>query len=93
MTKKIEPENAAAELLDTDTSETVRLSVAEATAIGERALQRVGYSGEHARIIVDQLVDNALSGYRFAGLHAYPVSSKSGCTRKVRLLRPAPCFS
>jgi len=68
MTKKIEPENAAAELLDADTSETVRLSVAEATAIGERALQRIGYSGEHARIIVDQLVDNALSGYRFAGL-------------------------
>jgi LDH2 family malate/lactate/ureidoglycolate dehydrogenase len=57
-----------ADLLDRDTPDTVRLSVAEATAIGERALQRVGYSGEHARIIVDQLVDNALSGYRFAGL-------------------------
>jgi LDH2 family malate/lactate/ureidoglycolate dehydrogenase len=46
----------------------VRLSVAEATAAGERALQRVGYSGEDARIIVDQLVDNSLCGYRFAGL-------------------------
>lgn len=55
-------------LLDPDTGETVRLSVAEATAVGERALQRVGYSGEHARIIVDQLVDNSLCGYRFAGL-------------------------
>ena len=55
-------------LLDQDSGETVRLSVAEATAVGERALQRVGYSGEHARIIVDQLVDNSLCGYRFAGL-------------------------
>lgn len=55
-------------LLDADTADTVRLTVAEATALGERALGRVGYSGEDARIIVDQLVDNALCGYRFAGL-------------------------
>ena len=34
----------------------------------ERALARVGYTGEEASIIVDQLVDNSLSGYRFAGL-------------------------
>jgi len=54
--------------MDSDTPDTVRLSVADATALGERALQRVGYSGEDARIIVDQLVDNALSGYKFAGL-------------------------
>jgi LDH2 family malate/lactate/ureidoglycolate dehydrogenase len=46
----------------------VRLSVADAVALGERALQRVGYSGEDAKIIVDQLVDNALCGYKFAGL-------------------------
>lgn len=56
------------ELLDRDSPDTVRLSIAEATAVGERALQRVGYSGEDARIIVDQLVDNSLCGYRFAGL-------------------------
>ena len=55
-------------LLDADRPDTVRLTVAEATELGERALQRVGYSGEDARIIVDQLVDNALCGYRFAGL-------------------------
>ncbi|HKA40462.1 MAG TPA: Ldh family oxidoreductase [Burkholderiales bacterium] len=58
----------SAALLDADTPDTVRLSVAEAAALGERALQRVGYSGEDARIIVDQLVDNALCGYKFAGL-------------------------
>jgi LDH2 family malate/lactate/ureidoglycolate dehydrogenase len=56
------------EVLDIDTPDTVRLSVAEAVALGERALTRVGYSGEDAKIIVDQLVDNALSGYKFAGL-------------------------
>jgi LDH2 family malate/lactate/ureidoglycolate dehydrogenase len=56
------------EVLDIDTPGTVRLSVAEAVALGERALTRVGYSGEDAKIIVDQLVDNALCGYKFAGL-------------------------
>jgi LDH2 family malate/lactate/ureidoglycolate dehydrogenase len=55
-------------LLDADTPETVRLSVGEARSLGEHALARVGYSGEDARIIVDQLIDNALCGYRFAGL-------------------------
>jgi LDH2 family malate/lactate/ureidoglycolate dehydrogenase len=56
------------DLIDTDTPDTVRLSVADAAAIGQRALQRVGYSGEDAHIIVDQLIDNALCGYKFAGL-------------------------
>jgi len=58
----------ATDLIDPDTPDTVRLSAAEAAALGERALSRVGYTGEEARIIVDQLVDNSLSGYRFAGL-------------------------
>jgi len=56
------------DFLDADLPDTVRLSVAEAVAVGERALTRVGYSGEDARIIVDQLVDNALCGYKFAAL-------------------------
>src|SRR4051812_24778053 len=55
-------------LIDADGPDTVRLSVADAVEIGERALQRVGYSGEDARIIVDQMIDNALCGYKFAGL-------------------------
>jgi len=65
VTKKDKQES---DLIDADAPDTVRLTVAEATALGERALQRTGYSGEDARIIVDQLVDNSLSGYRFAGL-------------------------
>ena len=54
--------------LDPDTPDSIRLTPEEALALGERALGRVGYSGEDARIIVEQLVDNALCGYKFAGL-------------------------
>ena len=59
---------APRDLLDADRPDTARLTVAEAIALGEGALTRVGYSGEDARIIVDQLVDNSLCGYKFAGL-------------------------
>ena len=56
------------QLLDPDLADTVRMSVAEATALGERALRTLGYPADEARIIVDQLIDNALCGYKFAGL-------------------------
>ena len=55
-------------LLDSDTPHTVRFTAAEAKALGMRALGRIGYSDDEATIIVDQLVDNALCGYAFAGL-------------------------
>src|SRR5262245_33586751 len=64
----LKPAASSPDLLDADLPGTVRLTVAEAVALGERSLQRVGYSGEDARIIVDQLVDNALCGYKFTGL-------------------------
>lgn len=54
--------------LDPDTPDTVRLSVAEATALGAKALQGIGFAEEDVRIIVDQLIDNALCGYPFASL-------------------------
>jgi LDH2 family malate/lactate/ureidoglycolate dehydrogenase len=54
--------------LDADGPESVRLDVAAATALGAGALRRIGFSDDDARIIVDQLVDNALCGYSFAGL-------------------------
>ena len=41
---------------------------AEAAELGTRALLRVGFSAEDAQIITDQLIDNALCGYRFASL-------------------------
>ena len=70
--------------MDIDTPNTVRLNVADATALGERALQRVGYSGEDARIIVDQLVDNALCGYKFAGLPRILAIAGDDKTRRNR---------
>lgn len=59
--------NAGA-LLDADSPDTIRMSVAEAQALGMLALQRIGYPEAEARIITDHLIDNALCGYRFAGL-------------------------
>src|SRR5476649_1166054 len=56
------------ELLDADTPDTVRMSPAAAAELGKGALQRIGYSAEDAQIITDQLIDNALCGYRFASL-------------------------
>ncbi len=67
-----------------DTPHSVRLSVAEAVVLGEGALQRIGYSVEDARIIVDQLVDNALCGYKFAGLPRILAIAGDEKTRKER---------
>lgn len=55
-------------LLDKDGPDTVRMSVAEADALGMRSLRALGFSEEDARITVDQLIDNALCGYRFTSL-------------------------
>ena len=54
--------------LDPDRPGAVRLAVAEARELGEAALGRIGYDADDARIVVDQLIDNSLCGYRFAGL-------------------------
>ncbi len=59
--------NAAA-LLDADGPDTVRMAVAEARALGEAALRRIGFPADEAAITCDQLIDNALCGYRFASL-------------------------
>ena len=81
-------------MLDADRPDTVRLTAAEAAALGERALTRVGYGGEDARIIVDQLVDNALCGYRFAGLPrllAIAADEKTGKARTpVKIVHETP---
>ena len=80
--------------LDADSPETIRMSVDEATALGVAALERVGYSGEDARIIVDQLVDNALCGYKFAGLPrilAIAGDEKTGKERRpVKIVHETP---
>jgi hypothetical protein len=58
----------ASNYLDADRPGAVRLSVDDARALGEAALARIGYGTDDACIITDQLIDNALCGYRFAGL-------------------------
>lgn len=73
------------QLLDADTTDTVRMSATDATQLGERALKAVGYSGEDAHIIVDQLVDNSLCGYRFAGLPRILAIAGDERTRGPRL--------
>ena len=55
-------------LLDADTPDTVRMSADEATAFSIDALRRIGYADDDAQIITGQLVDNALCGYKYAGL-------------------------
>lgn len=55
-------------LLDIDSDYTVRLSVGEAQALGEKALCKIGFTPEDAAIIATHLVDAAMWGYEFAGL-------------------------
>jgi LDH2 family malate/lactate/ureidoglycolate dehydrogenase len=51
-----------------DTTGRVRLSVAEARAMSERAMRGVGYEPEEARILADHVIDAALCGYEYSGL-------------------------
>ncbi|HVA12348.1 MAG TPA: Ldh family oxidoreductase [Stellaceae bacterium] len=46
----------------------VHLEVAEARALGERALHGIGYDAAEARIIADHVIDAALCGYEYSGL-------------------------
>ena len=55
-------------MLDHDSPNCERLTVAEAVAVCMDALDRLGYEPDDARIITDHLVDSALCGYTFAGL-------------------------
>ena len=46
----------------------VRMTLAQATDLGERALRAIGYDAEQAQVICAHLVDAASCGYTFAGL-------------------------
>ena len=71
-------------LLDADTPDTVRMTPAEAHALGMQALRRIGYSDEDAKIIVDQLIDNGLCGYRFTSLPRILAIANDPKTREAR---------
>src|SRR6476646_1720473 len=81
-------------MLDPDRPDGVRLSVADARALDETTLQRIGYPADEAAIITDQLIDNALCGYRFASLPrilAIADDEKTGKPRApIRIIRETP---
>ncbi len=64
----METPDSAAEFIDDTPAGTIRVSVEEATEIGERALKKIGFSKEDTDIILGQLIDNALCGYPFTSL-------------------------
>jgi LDH2 family malate/lactate/ureidoglycolate dehydrogenase len=72
------------DLLEQDGPDTMRLSVAEATGLGTRALQSLGFPDEEIRIILDQLIDNALCGYPFASLPRILAIAQDGKTTQPR---------
>ena len=49
-------------------NDNVLLDVADATALGETGLQRIGYNADEARIIAAHLIDSELCGYGAIGL-------------------------
>ena len=79
-----QPPHAHADLLDRDTPDTVRLSVAKATALGQGALRRLGFADDDIRIIMGQLIDNALCGYPFASLPRILTIAQDPKTRQPR---------
>jgi LDH2 family malate/lactate/ureidoglycolate dehydrogenase len=74
----------SADRLDRDTPDTIRLSVAEATVLGERALRSLEFPEDDVRIIVDQLIDNALCGYPFASLPRILAIARDAKTKRPR---------
>jgi LDH2 family malate/lactate/ureidoglycolate dehydrogenase len=81
-------------MLDSDGPDTLRLDVAAARQLGESALQRIGYDAGEAAIITDQLIDNALCGYRFASLPRILTIADDARTQRprqpVRVVRETP---
>lgn len=70
--------------LDPNRDGALRLSVTESRALGEGALARIGYSEDDSRIVVDQLIDNSLCGYRFAGLPRILAIAREARTQNTR---------
>src|SRR5215831_9381353 len=81
-------------MLDPDGPDTIRLTVSEARQLGEATLRRIGYPADEATIITDQLIDNALCGYRFASLPRILAIAEDEKTSRprtpVRIIRETP---
>ena len=81
-TTLLEPKSTS--MLDEDGPDTVRMTIAEADALGMKSLRALGFSEEDARITVDQLIDNALCGYRFTSLPRILAIAENKRTREQR---------
>lgn len=71
-------------LLDPDRPDAVRMTAQEGHKLGMSALSRIEFSENDAKIIVDQLIDNALCGYRFASLPRILAIAKDPKTKEFR---------
>jgi LDH2 family malate/lactate/ureidoglycolate dehydrogenase len=71
--------------LDPNRPDAVRLGVSEARALGEGALARIGFGEDDSRIVTDQLIDNSLCGYRFAGLPRILAIARAPKTKNARV--------
>jgi LDH2 family malate/lactate/ureidoglycolate dehydrogenase len=55
-------------MTDGTSKDRIRMTVAEARALGESAMRGAGYDNEDARILTDHVLDAALCGYEYSGL-------------------------
>jgi LDH2 family malate/lactate/ureidoglycolate dehydrogenase len=63
---------------------TRRITVGEACALGERALESLGFAADEARVITDHLIDSALCGYDYIGLPRVLTIAEDPRTRQAR---------
>src|SRR5690349_391252 len=69
---------------DTVADDRVLLTLGDAAALGERSLQRIGYSADEARIITAHLIDSELCGYGAIGLTRILTIAEHPRTREPR---------
>jgi len=78
-----------------DTPTTLKLPIAEATALAVRALVRAGMSADAARIVADHLVDANLCGHEFSSLARIVAIADELKNRppagEIRIVRETPC--
>src|SRR3954471_19413990 len=55
-------------MTDGTNKDRVRLTVAEARALGEAAMRGAGHDADDSKIITDHVLDAALCGYEYSGL-------------------------
>ena len=55
-------------MTDETAHDRIRMTVAEARALGEAAMRGAGYDDDDARILANHVLDAALCGYEYSGL-------------------------